>query len=213
MAALVTAMSGVTLVSAEAGTIHLQLAVSHPEAYSTTTTPNLLYDLKATVDPITSGISHLELDPRDVQVDDILAVSHPQKLAFVVGHPFSFVKPCVRKMQHTMEDLEIFCLAVDIDVAECGSSKLGNASLLKAALVIGEGDTGTASSNFLKGCHEGELEGERNFRNPALTAHFTSLHSLQDFNMSVFLLAVYDKQSRCTQWNINAKVNCKCLQR
>ena len=83
MSALVTAMSGVKLISAEAGMVHLQLAVSLPESRSGACTP--LYDLKATVDPNTSNIAQLQLEPTDIQFADILDVSHPQKLAFVVS--------------------------------------------------------------------------------------------------------------------------------
>ncbi len=84
MSALVTELSGLKLISAEAGLIHLQLTVSLPEPLSCGPS-TLSYTLKAAVDPQTTSVGPVELDPNDIEFEDILKIPHPQKLAFVVS--------------------------------------------------------------------------------------------------------------------------------
>ena len=84
MSALVTAMSGVKLISAEGGKIHLQLTICLPQHLSCGPS-TVSYDLTAAVDPILSTISSVVLESEDIQFEDILSVSHPQKLAFLVS--------------------------------------------------------------------------------------------------------------------------------
>lgn len=84
MSALISALSGVTLISAEAGTVHLQLET--PSGNSSQ--PSSKHSLEVTMDPILGRVEALDLQPCDIEIDNILKVSHPQQLAFVVRHLF-----------------------------------------------------------------------------------------------------------------------------
>ena len=83
MSALISALSGVTLLSAEDGVVHLQLRISalHPLSLGP---HSMIYSLKIAIDPISHSLGPVALDPCDVPFEDILAVPHPQKLAFLV---------------------------------------------------------------------------------------------------------------------------------
>lgn len=82
MCGLLSALSGVTLVSAEEGWINLHLEVSLPVAISDKPSSSR-YTLKIAVDPLANNVGPILLDPAHVAFDDILAVQHPQKLTFL----------------------------------------------------------------------------------------------------------------------------------
>lgn len=49
--------------------------------------PARTYQLKIAIDPVAKTLGSAVLEPADVAFEDILALSQPQKLAFLVRHP------------------------------------------------------------------------------------------------------------------------------